>query len=160
MLYQLYITPGASVHNVSNLMYVPLTGLNASADPTAIVCSNHVSMNQSYTVSTKPVFSRRKSTVGSSPCTNIKTMSTSTAAKLPSKAMKASKHSRRKVLKIAHVNICSLRNKVHEINNLLVTDDILTISETHLETTFDDTAVAIQGYNIYRIYSEPHSCKD
>ena len=50
------------------------------------------------------------------------------------------------------MNICSLRNKVHEVNNLLVTDDIhiLTISETHLDNTFDDTVVAIHGYNIYR----------
>ena len=56
------------------------------------------------------------------------------------------------MLKIDQVNICSLRNKVHEINNLLVTDDIhiLTIYETHLDNTFDDTVVAIQGYNIYR----------
>ena len=27
-------------HNVSNLIYVPLTALNVSAEPTAIVCSN------------------------------------------------------------------------------------------------------------------------
>jgi hypothetical protein len=56
------------------------------------------------------------------------------------------------VLNIAHVNICSLKNKVHEINNLLVTEDIhiLTISETHLDNIFDDTVVAIHGYNIYR----------
>ena len=56
------------------------------------------------------------------------------------------------MLKIAHINICSLRNKVHEVNNLLVTDDIhnLTISETHFEYTFDDTVVAIHGYNIYQ----------
>ncbi|CDQ86214.1 unnamed protein product [Oncorhynchus mykiss] len=56
------------------------------------------------------------------------------------------------MLKIAQINICSLRNKVHEVNSLLVTDDIhiLTISETHLDNTFDDTVVAIQGYNIYR----------
>jgi hypothetical protein len=35
---------------------------------------------------------------------------------------------------------------------LLVTDyiHILTISETHLDNTFDDTVVAIHGYNIYR----------
>jgi hypothetical protein len=35
---------------------------------------------------------------------------------------------------------------------LLVTDDIhiLTISETHLDNTFEDTVVAIHGYNIYR----------
>jgi hypothetical protein len=39
------------------------------------------------------------------------------------------------------------------MNNLLVTDDIhiLTISETHLDNTFD-TVVAIYGYNIYRKY--------
>ena len=55
----------------------------------------------------------------SSPCTNINNMSMSTSAKLPSKAMKTIKHPR-KVLKIAHVNICSIRNKVHEITNLLV----------------------------------------
>ena len=75
------------------------------------------------------------------------------------------------MLKIAHFNICGLiRNKVCEINNLLVTNNIhvLTISETHLDNTFDDTVVAIQGYNIYRkdrnanvggVYSETHSCK-
>ena len=56
-----------------------------------------------------------------------------------------------KCLKKSHVEICSLRNKVHEINNWLVTDDIhiLAISETHLDNTFDGTVVAIHGYNIY-----------
>ena len=29
-----------------------------------------------------------------------------------------------KILKIANVNICSLRNKAHKVNNLLVTDDV------------------------------------
>ena len=35
---------------------------------------------------------------------------------------------------------------------MLVTDDIhiRTISETHLDNTFDDTVIATQGYNIYR----------
>ena len=71
--------------------------------------------------------------------------------KLLSKAIKTIKHPR-KVLKIAHVIICSLRNKVHEINYLLVTDDIhiLTISEIHLDNTFYDTVVALHGYKIYR----------
>ena len=89
-------------------------------------------LNQIYNVSTEAMCPSRKSTVCSSPCTNIKNMNISTSAKLPSKAMKNSKHPR-KVLKIAHVNICSLSNQVHEINNLLVTDDIhiLTIFETH-----------------------------
>jgi hypothetical protein len=56
----------------------------------------------------------------------------------------------RKALKIAHINIC--RNKVCEINYLLTSDNthILAISETHLDNLFDDTAVSIQGYNIYR----------
>ena len=58
----------------------------------------------------------------------------------------------RKVLKMAHVIICSLRNKVHEINNLLATDDIhiLIISETHLVNTFDDKEVEIHVFNIIR----------
>ena len=48
----------------------------------------------------------------------------------------------------------ALRNKVHEINNMLGTGDvhILAISETHLDNTFDDTVVAIHGYDIYRKY--------
>ena len=112
-------------------MYVPLTALNASADPTAIVYSNHVPMNRMYAVSTEAVCSRRKSTVCSSFCTNINNMIMSTSAKLPSKAMKTIKHPR-KVLKMAHVNICSLRNKVFQINNLLVTNyiHIMTISNS------------------------------
>ena len=50
----------------------------------------------------------------------------------------------RKGLKIAHINICSLRNMVHEINNLLTSDNvhILANSKTHLDNCFDDTAVA------------------
>ena len=86
----------------------------------------------------------------SSPCTNINNMSISTSAKLPSKAMKTSNHHRTKELKIVYVKICSLRNNIHKINNFLATDDIhiLTISETNLGNTFDDTVVAIQGYNI------------
>jgi hypothetical protein len=69
----------------------------------------------------------------------------------PVKAIKTINHPG-KVLEMAHMNICSLRNEVPEINSLLVTDDIhiLTISETHIDITFDDTVVAIYGYNIYR----------
>jgi hypothetical protein len=46
----------------------------------------------------------------------------------------------------------SLINKVNEINNFLTSDNIhiLAISNTHLDNSIDDTAVAIQGYNIYR----------
>ena len=55
MLQKMYIIPGALEDNGSNLIHVPLTALNASADPTAMVCSNHVYMNQSYTVSTEEI---------------------------------------------------------------------------------------------------------
>ena len=57
----------------------------------------------------------------------------------------------KKSLKIAQLNICSLRNKVHEITDLLVLNsiNILAISETHLDDTFEDEAVGIQGYNLY-----------
>ena len=44
---------GVGRHNVSSLIYVTLTVLNASADHTAVVCSNHVPMNQIDTVSTE-----------------------------------------------------------------------------------------------------------
>ncbi len=58
----------------------------------------------------------------------------------------------KKGLKIGHVNICSLRNKVQDIENLLTSEKIhiLAISETHLDNTFDDATVEIQGYSIYR----------
>ena len=103
-------------------------------------------MNQSYTVSTEAVCPSRKTTLCSSPCT-IK----SPSDKLPSKVLKTIKQPR-KVQKIAHINICSLINKVREVNNLLVSDyiPILLISEPHLDNTFDDTVVSIHGYNISR----------
>ena len=122
MLQQMYIIPGVLVDNASNPIEVPLTSLNASADPTAIVCS-HVPMNQFYTVGTEAVCPSRKSTVCRSPCTNINNMSIPTCAKLPSKAFNQNKHPRRCSI-IAHVDMCSIRNQFHEINNLLVSDDI------------------------------------
>ena len=116
---------GVGRHNVGNFIYFPLIALNTFVNPTAIGCSNHEPMNQSYTVSTEAVCPNRKTTLCSSPCT-IK----STSDKLPSKALKTIKQPR-KVLKIAHMNTCSLRNKVHEVNNLLVTDiHILTLKLT------------------------------
>jgi hypothetical protein len=36
---------GVGRHDVINLMYVPLTALNTSVDPTAIVSSKHMPMN-------------------------------------------------------------------------------------------------------------------
>ncbi len=54
-------------------------------------------------------------------------------------------------VKFAHLNICSLRNKVHEVADLLLSNtiNIVALSETHLDETFDDNAVSISGYNLY-----------
>ena len=53
---------------------------------------------------------------------------------------------------MAHINICSIRNKLTEISEILVSDNlhILAVSETHLDATFEDSALLIQGYNIVR----------
>ena len=112
------------------------------------ICSNHVPMDQSYSVSTEVVCPSRKTTLCSSPCT-IK----STSDKLPSKAFKTIKQPR----KNCHINICSLRNKIHEVNNLLGTDDIpiLPMSETHLDNTFD-TEVAIHNILVTMAYLLPY----
>ena len=58
----------------------------------------------------------------------------------------------KKSLKIAHLNICSLRNKVNEIGDLLFSNNIhvLALSETHLDETFEDDAWKVEGYNLYR----------
>ena len=39
---------GVGRHNVNNFIDVSLTALNTSSDPTAIVCSDHVPLNQLY----------------------------------------------------------------------------------------------------------------
>lgn len=58
----------------------------------------------------------------------------------------------KKGLKVAHINICSLRNKLQEVGSLLHANNIhiLAISESHLDQSFDDIAITIQSYNIYR----------
>jgi hypothetical protein len=136
---------GIGKRNVCHLIYVPLIAPNTSVYPTAIVSSNHEPINQSYTHGTEAVCNSRKTTLCRSPCTssnapahpatssNVNNMSKSTPDKLPNnklpnnklpnKALKTIKQPR-KVLKIAHVNICSLINKVHEVSNLLIRDDM------------------------------------
>lgn len=54
--------------------------------------------------------------------------------------------------KKGHINICSLRNKIQDISNLLTSHNIhiQAISETHLDNMFDDAIIEIQEYNIYR----------
>lgn len=58
----------------------------------------------------------------------------------------------KKGVNIAHININSLRNKLNEVENLLYNNNvyILAISETHLDPTYEDSMLLIQGYNIYR----------
>ena len=57
----------------------------------------------------------------------------------------------KKGLRIAHINISSLRNKLIEINEILSDNvHILAVSETHLDATFDDAGLMLQGYNIFR----------
>lgn len=58
----------------------------------------------------------------------------------------------KKGLKVAHINRCSLRNKLIDITNIFSQGNIhiLAISETHLDSTFDNSAVSIHGYSIYR----------
>lgn len=55
-------------------------------------------------------------------------------------------------LKIAHLNICSLWNKVSDISEIIQDYNlqILVISETHLDSAINSTVLNIDGYNIYR----------
>ncbi len=57
----------------------------------------------------------------------------------------------RKGLKIAHLNICSLKNKLYELSTVMFENDplhIIAVSETHLDESTDNAEVTIQGYNI------------
>ena len=55
-------------------------------------------------------------------------------------------------LLIAHLNICSLRNKIHEICCVVQSNNIhvLAISETHSDSSFEDAEISIHGYNLFR----------
>lgn len=53
----------------------------------------------------------------------------------------------RKGLQLAHINICSFRNKLVEISDVLTTNKIHVLAVTE---TFSDDVVNINGYNIYR----------
>lgn len=61
----------------------------------------------------------------------------------------------KKGLMLAHLKVCSLRNKVYEqfMNSSLAESNnihILAISESHLDSSFDDSEVAINGYNLFK----------
>ncbi|XDV11531.1 hypothetical protein PO909_000447 [Leuciscus waleckii] len=57
----------------------------------------------------------------------------------------------KKGLVLAHLNICSLRNKVHEIINICSNGiHVLALSETHLDCSFDNSQLAVEGYRLFR----------
>ncbi len=58
----------------------------------------------------------------------------------------------KKGLLFAHLNICSLRYKIHEICGLVESNDIhvLAITEMHLDSSFEDSEDAVHGYNLFR----------
>lgn len=64
----------------------------------------------------------------------------------------------KKGLVLAHLNICSLRNKVDEITRLCQIENIhvLALSETHLDNSFDNSVLAVDGYNLYRRDRDKH----
>lgn len=55
-----------------------------------------------------------------------------------------------KGLKLSHSNICSLSNKIPEITDVLITNNIHVFGKTYLDETFSDDVVNINAYNIYR----------
>lgn len=52
----------------------------------------------------------------------------------------------------AHSNICSLRNKVHEIARICTSESIhvLALSATHLDSTIYDSELEVDGYRFHR----------
>ncbi len=62
----------------------------------------------------------------------------------------------RKGIRIAHLNICSLRNKIQDISEIILEQDlhIMAISETHLDPSINNALLNIDGYNIYRFRQE------
>ena len=76
-----------------------------------------------------------------------------------------------KGLLIAHLNICSLRNKIPELCMVMKSNDIhiMAISETHLDASFENIELAVEGYTLFRkdrtrygggvcVCAESHSC--
>lgn len=57
-----------------------------------------------------------------------------------------------KGLILAHINICSLRNKIHDLSLFLQLNkvDIFTISETYLDSFIDNLEIHTVGFSIYR----------
>ncbi len=53
---------------------------------------------------------------------------------------------------MAHTNIRSIRNNLTEVEDILLSNNlhILAVSETHLDSTLEDTSLIIHGFNIFR----------
>ena len=61
----------------------------------------------------------------------------------------------------AHININSLRNKLHEIHRILVEGniDVLGISETNLDDLCTTNMYEIPGYTMLRLDRQDHSVR-
>ena len=57
-----------------------------------------------------------------------------------------------KGLLIAHLNVCSLRNKMSDLCTLMKLNNIhiLAISETHVDSSFEDSSLGVNGYSLFR----------
>ena len=57
-----------------------------------------------------------------------------------------------KGLVLGHINVSSLRNKTHELYSFIQSNkiDILAVCETHLDSSFADGEVTVDGFSIYR----------
>ena len=58
----------------------------------------------------------------------------------------------RKGLRLGHLNICSIRNKIVDVSEILTEHKlhVLAISETHLNPAINSDVLKIEGYNMYR----------
>lgn len=68
----------------------------------------------------------------------------------------------RKGFTVAHLNVCSLKNKLEEVTLQLHIEsiNILTLSETWLTPNIDSAILKIEGYNLYRLdRSKPPNSK-
>jgi len=57
-----------------------------------------------------------------------------------------------KGLVLAHLNICGIRNKIHDIFNLVnkYSINILAVSETHLDSSIQISELTVKGFNVFR----------
>ncbi len=57
-----------------------------------------------------------------------------------------------KGLIIAHVNICSIRNQVYDLNNLVLANSIhiFAVSDTHLDSSIQNSELLVNGFSFFR----------